>query len=112
MFITGPAFMILLLLGLLVIWLYVELGSYPGKVARRRGHPQADAINVLGWLGPLALTVAEATVFPSLSTTVPETDLSATSRNMSSTPQARPPDASISTFCWPSPWPEALAYTV
>lgn len=57
MFITGPAFVILLLLGLLGLWLYVELGSYPGKVARRRGHPQADAINVLGWLGPLAAGV-------------------------------------------------------
>ena len=57
MFITGPAFLILLLLGLLGLWLYVELGSYPGKVARRRGHPQADAINVLGWLGPLAAGV-------------------------------------------------------
>jgi hypothetical protein len=54
MFITAPAFVVLLLLGLLVLWLYVEIGSYPGKVARQRGHPQADAINVLGWLGPLA----------------------------------------------------------
>jgi hypothetical protein len=54
MFMTMPGFVILLLFGLLGVWLYAELGSYPGKVARRRGHPQADAINVLGWLGPLA----------------------------------------------------------
>lgn len=52
MFITVPAFIILLLLGLLLIWLYVELASFPGKKARERGHPQADAINILGWIGP------------------------------------------------------------
>ena len=57
MFMTGPGYLILLLLGLLALWLYVELASYPGKVARERGHPQADAINVLGWLGPLAAGV-------------------------------------------------------
>jgi hypothetical protein len=52
MFITGPAFIILLLLGLLAIWLYVELASLPGKKAKERNHPQAEAINVLGWIGP------------------------------------------------------------
>ncbi len=52
MFITAPAFIILLLLGLLLIWLYVELASFPGKKAKERNHPQADAINILGWIGP------------------------------------------------------------
>ena len=32
-----------------VVWLAI----LPGKVARRRGHPQAEAINVAGWLGIL-----------------------------------------------------------
>ncbi len=27
------------------------LGSLPGKIARARNHPQADAINICGWLG-------------------------------------------------------------
>jgi hypothetical protein len=30
------------------------LAMWPGKVAHRRGHPQAEAINVAGWLGLLA----------------------------------------------------------
>jgi hypothetical protein len=34
-----------------VIWLVVLLGALPGNVAHRRGHPQADAIRVLGWIG-------------------------------------------------------------
>lgn len=31
----------------LVIWL---MGSMPGHVARRRGHPCAEAVNVAGWI--------------------------------------------------------------
>jgi hypothetical protein len=33
------------------IFVVAKLGSLPGKLARQRGHPQADAINVAGWLG-------------------------------------------------------------
>lgn len=32
-------------------YVVVLLGTTPGKIARRRGHPQADAINVCSWLG-------------------------------------------------------------
>ena len=42
----------------LVIFLVVKLGPIPGKIARRRGHPQADAINVLGWIGVITLGLA------------------------------------------------------
>jgi hypothetical protein len=38
-----------------VIWVVVLLGPLPGKVAHRRGHPQADAIRVLGWIGVVTL---------------------------------------------------------
>jgi hypothetical protein len=38
-----------------VIWLVVLLGPLPGNVAHRRGHPQADAIRVLGWIGIVTL---------------------------------------------------------
>jgi hypothetical protein len=31
------------------------LGSLPGKIAADRGHPQADAIRVAGWLGLLTM---------------------------------------------------------
>ena len=34
-----------------VIWLVVLLGPMPGKIAAERGHPQADAVRVLGWVG-------------------------------------------------------------
>jgi hypothetical protein len=32
-----------------------RLGALPGQIARDRAHPQADAINVAGWLGLLTL---------------------------------------------------------
>lgn len=41
-----------------VVWLVVVLGSLPGKIARDRGHPQADAIYVLGWIGIITLGMA------------------------------------------------------
>ena len=31
------------------------LGALPGKIANDRGHPQADAIRVTGWLGLLTV---------------------------------------------------------
>jgi len=50
---TTAGFIILVLLVLLVIWIYVEMAKFPGKKARERRHPQADAINVLAWVGLL-----------------------------------------------------------
>ena len=41
-----------------VIFLAVKLGPLPGNIARKRGHPQADAINVLGWIGVATLGLA------------------------------------------------------
>ncbi len=32
-----------------------RVGALPGQIARQRAHPQADAINVAGWLGLLTL---------------------------------------------------------
>ncbi len=46
-------FAILVALVLLIIWLYTVLAKMPGETARKRNHPQADAINVLGWIGLL-----------------------------------------------------------
>jgi len=36
---------------LLVVALLFFFGDLPGKIARERGHPQADAINVCSWIG-------------------------------------------------------------
>ncbi len=44
-------------LGIIFVGLLAALGiaytlaSLPGKIAKDRGHPQADAINICGWLG-------------------------------------------------------------
>lgn len=53
MFMTAAGFIILILLFLLLAWLFVELVRLPGKKAHERHHPQAEAINVLAWLGLL-----------------------------------------------------------
>jgi len=52
----GPALSILALLLLFAMAaagaaVAVYLAMLPGRIARRRGHPQAAAVNVLGWLG-------------------------------------------------------------
>jgi len=51
----------LVVLGVLVaaaIALVVVLGRMPGKIARSREHPQADAVGVLGWIGVVTLGLA------------------------------------------------------
>jgi hypothetical protein len=45
------SFFIIVLLLMVVAVLYVELAGMPGEIARERGHPEAKAINLLGWLG-------------------------------------------------------------
>jgi hypothetical protein len=41
------------LLVVLVVWFLAAMGMLPGKIARKRNHPQAEAISVAGWLGLL-----------------------------------------------------------
>ena len=45
---------IALLIGV-VIWLIVLLGNMPGDIARRRNHPQSEAISALGWIGVITM---------------------------------------------------------
>jgi hypothetical protein len=47
------ALIILLVLVLTGIGAAVALAMVPGRIARDRGHPQADAISVCGWWGLL-----------------------------------------------------------
>lgn len=50
-------FVVLFVLLAAVAILVKVLGALPGKIARSRAHPQADAISVCGWLGVLTLGV-------------------------------------------------------
>jgi hypothetical protein len=45
--------LIVLLISAVAAW--VVLGMMPGRIARDRNHPQADAISVCGWWGVLTL---------------------------------------------------------
>ncbi|MDJ0514680.1 MAG: DUF3302 domain-containing protein [Methyloceanibacter sp.] len=47
------AVIVLLILLIAAVAIWVVLAMLPGKIARRRNHPQADAINIGGWLGAL-----------------------------------------------------------
>ncbi len=58
MFLDIFALIVMGVLLAVVIWLVVLLGSMPGKIAKDRGHPQADAVNVLGWIGVITLGLA------------------------------------------------------
>jgi len=51
------ALLILLILGLVAaVGLFVA-GMLPGRIARQRNHPQADAISVCGWWGLATLGI-------------------------------------------------------
>jgi hypothetical protein len=45
------AFVVLAVLPVAAVVIVVTLGSLPGQIARKRGHPQAAAITAAGWLG-------------------------------------------------------------
>jgi len=52
------ALIVIAILLAVVIWLVVLLGSMPGDIAKKRGHPQTDAIQALGWIGIITLGVS------------------------------------------------------
>jgi hypothetical protein len=49
------ALIVLLVLVLAGVAVWVILGMLPGRIARSRSHPQAEAINVCGWWGVLTM---------------------------------------------------------
>jgi len=51
-------FVVLTVIIAAVVFIAVKLGGLPGKIAKSRNHPQADAINVCAWLGLITLGVA------------------------------------------------------
>ena len=58
MFLDIFALVVIGILIAFIIWVVVLLGPMPGRIARERGHPQADAINALGWVGVITLGLA------------------------------------------------------
>ena len=57
MFFDIFALVVIALLFAVVIWLVVLLGSLPGDIARKRNHPQSEAISALGWIGIITMGV-------------------------------------------------------
>ena len=51
------ALLVLCVLVLTGLGALVLLARWPGKIARSRSHPQADAINVAGWLGIISVGI-------------------------------------------------------
>jgi hypothetical protein len=48
---TVTGFIILFILITIAALVFIEIAGMPGRDAKRRNHPEADAINILGWLG-------------------------------------------------------------
>ena len=51
------ALIVLIVLIAAGLGIWAMLGMFPGKIARARNHPQADAIAVCGWWGALTLGI-------------------------------------------------------
>ena len=49
------ALLVLVVLVAAAVTVWVILGMMPGRIARSRNHPQANAINVCGWWGVVTL---------------------------------------------------------
>ena len=49
------ALIVLLVLLATAVAVWVILGIYPGRIARERNHPQAEAIAVCGWWGVITM---------------------------------------------------------
>jgi amino acid transporter len=49
------ALIVLIVLAAAVIAIWAILGMMPGRIARERNHPQAEAINVCGWWGVITM---------------------------------------------------------
>ncbi len=57
MFLDVFAFVVFGILLLAIVAAVVALGVLPGKIARQRDHPQADAITAAGWMGVASLGI-------------------------------------------------------
>ena len=51
------ALIVLIVLIAVVVAAWIMLAMMPGQIAKKRGHPQAEAINVMGWWGAITLGI-------------------------------------------------------
>ena len=51
------ALFVLFVLIAAAVAIWAVLGMLPGRIARQRGHPQAEAIAVCGWWGVITLGI-------------------------------------------------------
>ena len=57
------ALIILIVLGATAVAVWAILGMLPGRIARQRNHPQADAVNACGWWGAITLGILTPIAF-------------------------------------------------
>ena len=55
MFLDYFALLVLLVLVASAVAIWAALGMMPGRIARARNHPQADAIAICGWWGVITM---------------------------------------------------------
>ena len=55
MFLDYFALAVLIILAAAAVTIWVILGVMPGRIAKQRNHPHADAISVCGWWGVLTM---------------------------------------------------------
>ena len=55
MFLEIFALVVIVILIVAALAIVVLLGSMPGRIAKERNHPQADAIRVCGWWGVITM---------------------------------------------------------
>ena len=51
------ALIVLIVLIAVMVAAWLMLAMMPGQIAKKRGHPQAEAINVMGWWGAITMGV-------------------------------------------------------
>ena len=57
------ALIILIVLIITGVGGWAMLGFFPGKIARERNHPQADAISACGWWGAITMGILSPLAF-------------------------------------------------
>jgi hypothetical protein len=51
------ALLVLIVLIAVMVAAWIMIAMMPGQIAKKRGHPQAEAINVMGWWGAITMGV-------------------------------------------------------